>query len=520
MSERERRGLNAGQVQVLNVPSLREGSFRIERTERRTAYEDMMDALQAEGSTFEVDIPIKKTVELGKTQIWYCRVFAQRQKDPVTGEPIIMVSHQDVTNLRKVEGELGRMMMSEHTNRELRKHDSDVAGSLLVLLGEGWKSDYADKDRSASDGDEEPVEGSDLGAGESNSIEDCSSSATSDSTSTTRQVQLAGLRAVLQKADNWDFDVFELAAEADGLPLQVLTWHVLKKHGLIEEFNLDHVGLVNFLRVVESGHQENPYHNSTHVADVVQSMHCLLIKGGVAPYLGRLDFLASIIAACIHDFEHRGLNNDFLIKSGDEWAIDSNDKSPNESHHISSAYRILMSPECNFLHRMPQSQQVQLRKTVIDMVLATDMAEHMAIVSKLKTDLQKRLENPEDDIKDGETVPEALKTLVLQAAIKIADIGHLYASHDVHIKWSERLEEEMWKQGDIEKDRSMKVSFLMDRDKPGVTKSQPSFVNFVVRPLFETWAACFPECQVLMDRVEANYSYWKSKEETGGSGSS
>jgi hypothetical protein len=66
-------------------------------------------------------------------------VYAERQKDPVTSEPIIMVSHQDVTQLRKVEGELGRMQMSEMTNKELRKHDSDVAGSLLVLLGEDWK---------------------------------------------------------------------------------------------------------------------------------------------------------------------------------------------------------------------------------------------------------------------------------------------------------------------------------------------------------------------------------------------
>jgi hypothetical protein len=36
----------------------------------------------------------------------------------------------------------------------------------------------------------------------------------------------------------------------------------------------------------------------------------------------------------------------------------------------------------------------------------------------------------------------------------------------------------------------------MDRDKPGVTKSQPGFVDFVVRPLFETWVACFPDCKV------------------------
>lgn len=317
--------------------------------------------VQEDGSCFEVDIPIKRDKGDGRPEIWYCRVFAQRKKDPVTGEPIIMVSHQDVTNLRKVEGELGRMLMSEHTSRELRKHDDDVAGSLLVLLGEGWKAG----DQRGMSLEERSEPGSE---DETASVFSMRSVESASFTPSTRQIQLLGLRAALDKADHWDFDVFELAAESDGLPLQVLTWHILKKHGLIEEFNLDHVRLVNFLRVVEGGHQENPYHNATHVADVVQSMHCLLTKGGVGPYLSRLDFLAAIISASIHDFEHRGLNNDFLIKSGDDWAIDSNDKSPNESHHISSAYRILMSPECNFLERMPQAQQAQLRKLIIDMV--------------------------------------------------------------------------------------------------------------------------------------------------------
>jgi hypothetical protein len=37
------------------------------------------------------------------------------------------------------------MLMTEQTNKELMKHDSDVAGSLLVLLGEGWK--LRDKER-------------------------------------------------------------------------------------------------------------------------------------------------------------------------------------------------------------------------------------------------------------------------------------------------------------------------------------------------------------------------------------
>eukprot|EP00960_Hanusia_phi_P066838 766484-Hanusia_phi.AAC.2 len=235
MGERERRGLNVADMQF-------SGSFRIERTERRTAYENMMDALTEDGATFEVDLPMKKQQEDGTETAWYCRVFAQRQKDPVTGEPIIMVSHQDVTNLRKVEGELGRMQMTEQTNRALMNQDSDVAGSLLTLLGEDWKFLENQQENmqaemeldDAMEWEQRTASGITLGA------DNC----------ITQSQKLKGLRLCLDKADDWDFDVFELEKEADGYPLQVLTWHVFQKHNLIEEFNLDRIKLINFLRQV------------------------------------------------------------------------------------------------------------------------------------------------------------------------------------------------------------------------------------------------------------------------------
>jgi len=288
----------------------------------------------------------------------------------------------------------------------------------MVLLGEDWNFLYentasrsADEVGSAKEGFSSPIHFTGEGY---------SSNSDASGNISTKTVQLSGLRSCLDKADEWEFNVFDLEREADGLPLQVLCWHVFLKHNLLTEFNLDHVKLVNFLRSIESGQQDNPYHNATHVADVVQSMHVILCKGGIGKFVGKFEILAGLIAATIHDYEHRGFNNDFLIKTNDEWAIDSNDKAPNESHHLSAAFRILRHQDCNFLHRMPLAQQQQLRKLIIEMVLATDMAEHMAIVSKLKSDIQKRLENPDDDILDEPS--DLLKILVLQGAIKARSV--------------------------------------------------------------------------------------------------
>ena len=54
--------------------------------------------------------------------------------------------------------------------------------------------------------------------------------------------------------------------------------------------------------------------------------------------------LACYLAAIVHDYEHRGVNNDFLIKTSDPLALLYNDVSPMENHHVASAF-LLMSEE-------------------------------------------------------------------------------------------------------------------------------------------------------------------------------
>eukprot|EP00983_Pelagomonas_calceolata_P002649 87860-Pelagomonas_calceolata.AAC.1 len=69
-------------------------------------------------------------------------------------------------------------------------------------------------------------------------------------------------------------------------------------------------------------------------------------------------------------------------------------------------------------------------------------------------------------------VDEELRTLVLQMALKCADLGHLTHARDVHRRWVLLLEEEMFRQGDAEKAHGFPPSPLMDRAEGGIKVSR------------------------------------------------
>jgi cAMP-specific phosphodiesterase 4 len=99
-----------------------------------------------------------------------------------------------------------------------------------------------------------------------------------------------------------------------------------------------------------------------------------------------------------------------------------------------------------------------------------------------------------------------------QVALKCADLGHLAEARDVHARWVACLEEEFFRQGDREKASGLPVSPLFDRDKPGITKSQVGFFDFVALPLFHAYTHVFPRARPLWDAVVGNYGYWKAQE--------
>ena len=53
-------------------------------------------------------------------------------------------------------------------------------------------------------------------------------------------------------------------------------------------------------------------------------------------------------ASLVHDYQHGGLNNDFLIKTPHPLAITYSDDSPLEHHHIAAATRVYLEPDCRY----------------------------------------------------------------------------------------------------------------------------------------------------------------------------
>lgn len=75
-------------------------------------------------------------------------------------------------------------------------------------------------------------------------------------------------------------------------------------------------------------------------------------------------------------------------------------------------------------------------------------------------------------------------------------------------RWVGQLEEEFFRQGDVERTSGMTISPLFDRSKQGITKSQVGFFDIVIIPLFHTFSKVFGNCKPLLTYVMRNYRYW------------
>ncbi|XP_060714620.1 dual specificity calcium/calmodulin-dependent 3',5'-cyclic nucleotide phosphodiesterase 1B-like isoform X1 [Tachysurus vachellii] len=284
--------------------------------------------------------------------------------------------------------------------------------------------------------------------------------------------QPADVIICLRDLDRWSFDVFSLDAVSSGHSLKTLFIELIIKHHLNSRFKVPLSCLMSFLCELERGYSKhtNAYHNHTHAADVTHTVHCLLLHTGVLYWLTDLEVLACLFAAAIHDYEHTGNSNNFHIYTRSEMAMIYNDRSVQESHHVSASFRLLQNENTNIFMNLTRPEWLELRTLVIEMVLGTDMSSHVLQVKAMRTCLQQH---------ESIDKPKAL-SLILHAA----DISHPAKPWSLHSRWTPRLMEEFFTQGDKEAELGLSISPLCDRHNTPVSQSQIAFIEFIVEPTF------------------------------------
>ena len=305
-----------------------------------------------------------------------------------------------------------------------------------------------------------------------------------------------------QIGKEWNFDSF-FVAKCSKTPAVIVGKYTVKMYGLDELYKISDEVLDGFLNELESKYLDNPYHNSTHGADVMCSFSFFLTKSRLSDSMTTLEWLSGIIASLGHDLGHPGKNNRFLIMTSNEIAVQYNDISVLEMMHSSLIFQIVANPNHNIFLNLTMEKFMTVRKLIIDMILATDMSKHFDLLSYMRT---KYNENSDFNNKD-------IRADLFRLCIKSADVGHAAKNIELHEKWCCLVIEEFFSQGDEEKKQGLPVSMYCDRDTTNIAKSQAGFIKNIVLNLFTTLNYILASDEIestCINQLRQNEAYWES----------
>ncbi|XP_058497301.1 cAMP-specific 3',5'-cyclic phosphodiesterase 4C-like [Solea solea] len=311
----------------------------------------------------------------------------------------------------------------------------------------------------------------------------------------------------LEDLDKWSFNIFRVAEFSNNRPLSCILYAIFQERELLKTFRIPVDTFVTYVMTLEDHYHGNvAYHNSLHAADVTQSTHVLLSTPALDAVFTDLEILAALFAAAIHDVDHPGVSNQFLINTNSELALMYNDESVLENHHLAVGFKLLHQENCDIFQNLTKRQRQSLRKLVIDMVLGTDMSKHMTLLADLKTMVEtKKVTSSGVLLLDQYTE----RIQVLRNMVHCADLSNPTKQLPLYRQWTERIMEEFFRQGDKERERGMEISAMCDKHTASVEKSQVGFIDYIVHPLWETWAdLVHPDAQELLDTLEENREWY------------
>lgn len=330
------------------------------------------------------------------------------------------------------------------------------------------------------------------------------------------ELEVDGLRRV----GKWDFDMFALATSSQNDPLVLVGLKGVMP--LLDELDLRSDRVATFFKnLAVRYHSSNPYHNSWHGADVFNNLlYFFNLKqatgscGSTVIAVPHLEKFSALMAAASHDVGHDGKANRYHIMVGSPLSLLYNDKSVLESMHCAIVFALLQVEDCDFLLELDVASKATFRSIVVGMILETDLAVHMQVLTKFRQELvPAEFDNAEKVRSDLGDMSAANRLILISMILKFCDVGHSAKPFALHTKWSLRITAEFYAQGDAERDLRIPCSPFCDRYGGNIAESQRGFFDFIVAPISKALDAVLGCSQLKMEvlsDITRNQKFWKN----------
>uniref|UniRef100_K7F2A4 Phosphodiesterase n=1 Tax=Pelodiscus sinensis TaxID=13735 RepID=K7F2A4_PELSI len=304
----------------------------------------------------------------------------------------------------------------------------------------------------------------------------------------------------LEDTNKWGLDMFKITEYSGNRPLTVIMYSIFQERDLMKTFRIPADTFITYMMTLEDHYRADvAYHNNIHAADVVQSTHVLLSTPALEAVFTDLEIMAAIFASAIHDVDHPGVSNQFLINTNMSKHMNllADLKTMVETKKVTSLGVLLLD---NYSDRIQVRVRAKRGALPSLQVLATDMSKHMNLLADLKTMVETKkvtslgvllLDNYSDRIQAH------------NERMASPDPGHLpqplgCGLHRLH--------------------RSPAVGDLGRPGAPrcrspgvGVGWEKVGFIDYIAHPLWETWAdLVHPDAQEILDTLEDNREWYQS----------
>lgn len=334
---------------------------------------------------------------------------------------------------------------------------------------------------------------------------------------TTQRAMISQAGLSVDVVDSWNLNPLELdRARCHAACMYFLG---VQNHGV----PLETVELGNFLKTVEAGYDNVPYHSWFHGVDVTHGVYMLLRLWGAESFFSANQRCALLVSASSHDVGHPGVNNLLLIETAHELAVRYNDKAPLENMHCTRLFEILCVPRNNIFSGLPKQDFQEVRKTCIEAILHTDNSQHFKMVKDLHIfcevhsevlDLSREAHARDPSGFPGREATECFRqtdtrNMLLQMMLHVADISNPTKPFRICRIWAQKCLEEFFLQGDQERSLGLQVQALNDRERVNRPQSQIGFIEFLVAPLAFAVLKMLPPFQQPVAQLVENVKKWR-----------